>query len=359
MSRFLVGTASFTGKDLEGSFYPKGMKPAERISFYAQHFNAVEIDSSYYALPSTKNSILFDQRTPADFVFNFKAYGLMTKHRVQTRQLGRALSMYLPPSFDNTYLQNPPQDLLKTAFDMFYEALYPLKSSGKLGLVLFQFPPYFTKTQANKEYILQCKEWMRDYELAIEFRHGSWVKNDSRQSLKSTWSAGGGVNNFDLISANSRTKLIRGREVKTEPSESTNAASAEVLNDTLQFLTENNLTYVSVDEPQFASGSTVPPIAEATNRIAYIRFHGRNTQNWFRKDAGVEGRFDYFYNNDELAEWVPKIKNLAGKADQIYIMLNNCVNIYPVKNAKDLASMLGVLQDKRPFEISTQTSIDF
>jgi uncharacterized protein YecE (DUF72 family) len=337
MSKFLVGTASFTGKDLEGSFYPKGMKPAERISFYAQHFNAVEIDSSYYALPSTKNSVLFDQRTPTGFVFDFKAYGLMTKHRVQTRQLGRALSMYLPPSFNDAYLQNPPQDLLRTAFDMFYEALYPLKSSGKLGLVLFQFPPSFTKTPANKEYIMQCKEWMRDYELAIEFRHSSWIKGNTRQSLKSTRDTG--ILSSGMIDAE--------------------AASGEVLNDTLQFLAENNLTYVSVDEPQFASGSTIPPIAEATNRIAYIRFHGRNTQNWFKKDAGVEGRFDYFYNNDELAEWVPKINNLAGKADQIHIMFNNCVNIYPIKNAKDFASMLGVLQDKRPLEISTQSTIDF
>jgi uncharacterized protein YecE (DUF72 family) len=317
MAHIYIGTASFSGKDLDGSFYPKGIKPAERIAFYAERFNAVEVDSSYYALPSTRNSILFNQRTPDDFIFHFKAFGLMTGHRIQTRRLGRSLAMHLPPLFNKSYIEKPAPDLLKTAFDMFYEALYPLKASNKLGLILFQYPPYFSKNTKNKEYILQCKEWMGDYSLAIEFRHASWIKD------------------------------VRG-----------SGAGIDELADTMRFLSENGLSYVSVDEPQFKTGSTIPPIANATTKTAYIRFHGRNTKNWFKKDAGVEGRFDYLYDEDELREWVPKIEHLAENTDQVHIMFNNCVNIYPVKNAGDMAAMLGALPDKRPVEIISQASLE-
>lgn len=309
MADYYVGTCSFTDKGFDGAFYPKGMRPSERISFYAQHFNTVEIDSSYYSLPSERNSLLFSQRTPDNFIFNFKAFGLMTGHRVQTKRLGRALSAFLPPEFNAMFIDNPPIDMLKLSFDMFYRALYPLHLAGKLGLVLFQFPPHFIKSKENKEYILQCREWMREYRLAIEFRHNSW----------------------------------------------TNEASVE---DTMKLLLDAGLTYVSVDEPQFSSNSTVPPIARATTDTAYIRFHGRNTKNWFRKDATVAERFDYLYSFDELQEWVPKIDSLVRSTDRIYVMFNNCMNTYPLQNARDIAVMLGALPDKRRVELISQPGLD-
>ncbi|MEW5705896.1 MAG: DUF72 domain-containing protein [Actinomycetota bacterium] len=308
MVDYYIGTCSFTDRGFDGTFYPKGIDPSERIAFYAQHFNTVEIDSSYYALPSERNSLLFDQRTPDDFIFHFKAFGLMTKHRVQTNQLGRALSMHLPPDYKLPYVEDPPIGMLNQAFDMFYRALYPLKLAGKLGLVLFQYPPHFAKNNENKDYIRLCKEWMRDYQLAIEFRHNSWTSKDQ-------------------------------------------------LSDTLQFLQKHDLVYVSVDEPQFPSGSTIPPIAEATTNIAYVRFHGRNIKNWFRKNASVAERFDYLYTIEELKEWVPKIKNLASKTDQINIMFNNCMNTYPIQNARQIADLLGVLTDKRRVELINQPDL--
>jgi uncharacterized protein YecE (DUF72 family) len=146
---------------------------------------------------------------------------------------------------------------------------------------------------------------MRDYRLAIEFRHNSWTN-------------------------------------ETE------------LADTIQFLRESGLAYVSVDEPQFPSGSTVPPIAEATSEIGYVRFHGRNAGNWFRRSITVAERFDYLYSKDELEEWVPKIKNLAERTDQVHIMFNNCMNTYPIQNARDIANILGALPGKRKVEIADQ-----
>lgn len=308
MTDYYIGTCGFTDRGLDGTFYRKGINPAERMAFYAQHFNAVEIDSSYYALPSERNSVLFAQRTPDNFIFHYKAFGLMTKHRVQTKSLGRALSMHLPVGHQAPYVDDPPADMLAKTFDMYYRALLPLNSAGKLGLVLFQFPPYFTKSGENKCYILQCKEWMMDFRLAIEFRHNSWTNRSE-------------------------------------------------LSDTLKFLIDNNLTYVSVDEPQFSSGSTVPPIAEATTDTAYVRFHGRNTKNWFKKGGTVAERFDYFYNKDELEEWVPKIRNLAENTSQIHVMFNNCVNTFAVQNARMIADVIGALPDKRKVEIISQADL--
>ncbi|MCL6472613.1 MAG: DUF72 domain-containing protein [Firmicutes bacterium] len=309
MASYYIGTCSFTDKGLDGTFYPKGIKPAERISFYAQHFNCVEIDSSYYSLPSERNSVLFAQRTPDDFVFHFKAFGLMTKHKVMLKSLGRALAIHLPPGYKAPYIEEPPRDMLEKAFNIFYSALNPLRIAGKLGLILFQFPPYFTKSKENKNYILQCQEWMKDSLLAIEFRHKSWVDN---------------------------------KEIE----------------DTMRFLRDHNLVYVSVDEPQFASGLTIPPIARTTAKIAYVRFHGRNTKNWFKKGITVAERFDYLYSLGELKEWVSRIEGLAKDTDQVHIMFNNCMNTYPVQNARDMAGLLNALPGKKRVELIDQRSLD-
>jgi uncharacterized protein YecE (DUF72 family) len=308
-SRIFVGTCSFTNSGLVGTFYPADLPAAERISWYAQYFDTVEVDSSFYALPSERNSRLFAQRTPDDFIFNFKAFGLLTKHPVPLKRLGRSLLAYLPSDFKEEYIRQPPVDMLKKAFEMFYQALLPLKLVGKLGVVVFQFPPYFTKNEKNMAYISQCREWLPDLELAIEFRHASWV---SQNELK----------------------------------------------DTLDFLKKQGLSYISVDEPQFPSGTTIPPISEATTKIAYIRFHGRNRQTWFKKGISVSERFQYLYTDEELAEWVPKIKSLEAKTKQIFLMFNNCYGSYHIKNARDLARMLGVLRDKLPLNLSQQTQLD-
>lgn len=311
MAKYYVGSCSFTYKGLDGTFYPPGLKPNERITFYARHFNVVEIDSSYYALPSTRNSALFVERTPQDFIFHFKAYGLMTQHRVEVKRLGRTLSEYLPLGFDKTHLygKDAPPEMLRLSFEMFYQALSPLKAAGKLGLILFQYPPYFTKKTENMDYILQCKEWMKDYRLAIEFRHNSWTNE---------------------------------REFE----------------DTMHFLSEHGLSYTSVDEPQTEKHNTVPPIAAATSNIAYVRFHGRNLKNWFRRQGTVDERFDYLYSKEELKEWIPKIKNLAEHTDQVHVMFNNCVYTYSVQNGSEMAGMLGALEDKQPVEIVTQPKLD-
>lgn len=267
MAQILIGTCSWTGPGLKGRFYPEGMPSRDWLAYYARHFRLVEVDSTYYRMPSYQHFKLWAERTPPDFVFDVKAFRQMTGHDRD---------------------QEPTAEL----FDQFRAALAPIWESGKLGVVLFQFPPWFRCSTKSLDYLQRCREAMPNHRLAIEFRHGSWL----------------------------RTGLM---------------------DETLRFLRDNELAYVSVDEPQFP-GSTVPPLALATTDIAVVRFHGRNKANWYRRDAGVEQRFNYFYEQAELAEWVPKIKDLASQTRQVHVLMNNCYQDNAVHNAKDIAQMLSL-----------------
>lgn len=272
-----VGTCSWTDPTLLkcGRFYPAEARTAElRLRFYATQFDTVEVDSSYYHLPSERNSILWVERTPDPFIFNIKAYRSLTLH--------------------NRGQQADPLD-----WKMFESALRPLEQAGKLGYVLFQFPPWFVASEENRAYILECQERLPDYRLAIQFRHISWMK-DREQAVA-----------------------------------------------TLRFLKEHNLPYAAVDEPQFTPPRTIPPITAVTAPdIAVVRFNGRNWQNWFARNIPVVERFHYLYSPEELQSWVPRIRSLANKAGTVYIMFNNCFADDAVVNAREILRQLRQLEQK-------------
>jgi uncharacterized protein YecE (DUF72 family) len=110
--------------------------------------------------------------------------------------------------------------------------------------------------------------------------------------------------------------------------------------ETLKFLADHDLTYVAVDEPQGFS-SSVPPIAATTSpRLAIVRFHGRNAENWKKKGISAAERFDYSYSKEELGEWLGKIEQLAAEAEEVHVLMNNCYGDKAVSNAADIARML-------------------
>ena len=168
--------------------------------------------------------------------------------------------------------------------------MLPLDSAGKLGVVLFQFPPWFYSGDQQREYIVACKERLAQYKIAVEFRHSSWVNEK----------------NIDR---------------------------------TMSFLRDNNLPFVCVDEPQ-GFRSSVPPVVEATSDIALVRFHGRNRETWEKKGLSVTERFNYLYSEDELQEWVPGINELASKARQLHVLFNNCHQDKAIVNAGQVRLML-------------------
>lgn len=289
-TQFLVGTASWTDPTLVKSeaFYPPALKTAEeRLRFYAAQFNTVEVDASYYALISERNAELWAERTPPGFVFNLKAFAMLTQHPVDIARLPAVLKSMLPADQRAAArLRHPPPQALELAFGMFWSALGPLRGAGKLGHLLFQFPPYFTARASNLDYIAGLKERMPGAAIAIEFRHNSWFESAQRA-------------------------------------------------ETFRFLRRHGLTFVSIDTPP----GTVEPVFEVTGPEAYVRFHGRNRENWYKRDGGAAERFKYLYAEAELAPWAERLKSLSG-VRRATVIFNNCYSNFGVMNAGTMAQML-------------------
>jgi uncharacterized protein YecE (DUF72 family) len=305
-ARILVGTCSWTDPTLieSGAFYPPEVStPAQRLRFYAQNFPIVEVDSTYYGLLAERNAALWVERTPADFTFDLKAYALFTHHPTQVRSLPKdvreALDAKARPERSrrarqkaNVYYRDLPPELRDEMWQRFASALLPLDSAGKLGVVLFQFPPWFMPGSESMDYILEVKEErLPQYAIAVEFRNNLWLSERNRQR-------------------------------------------------SLRSLAEKRIPFVCVDEPQ-GFRSSVPPVAEATAADALVRFHGRNREMWERKGITASERFRYLYSQDELKEWVSPIQRLAEQAERVHVLMNNCYQDHAVRNARQMAKLLG------------------
>lgn len=300
MGRVLVGTASWTDKSLIDShaFYPPEARTADaRLRFYATQFPIVEVDSTYYFPPTERTAALWAQRTPADFTFHIKAYSLLTRHPTRRESLPEALRPAPADGGDEkrspfVYASHLPAEALDEVWRQFREALMPLHSSGKLGVVHFQFPEWFLPGPESRDYLLECAGRLPDYQIAVEFRNGTWVNERNR-----------------------------------EP--------------TLGFLREHGLPFTCVDMPQ-GFRSSLPPMAVATSSaLAYVRFHGRNTEAWEASHATATPRFAYLYTQEELAGWVPRIEALASQAREVHVLMNNCYRDNATVNARQLAHLLG------------------
>jgi uncharacterized protein YecE (DUF72 family) len=296
MGQILVGTCSWTDPTLirSGRFYPSWAKSAEdRLRFYAGEFGIVEVDSSYYAMPAEQTARLWVERTPDGFVFDIKAFRLFTEHPTPAKSLPKDVRESLPPGTGekpNIYRRDLPPELVDEMWSRFESALLPLDSAMKLGVVLFQFPPWFHPGQRQQEYILHCKERLPQYRLAVEFRQHQWLN-----------------------------------EVNRGP--------------TIDFLRRNDLAFVCVDEPQ-GFKSSVPPVAEATSDVGIVRFHGRNAETWEKKGLAVQERFNYLYDGAELEEWVPRIRQLAADTRQLHVLFNNNYEDQAVTNGRQIRLLL-------------------
>ena len=278
MDNILVGTASWTDKTLIdcGRFYPKEAKSAEaRLRFYATQFPVVEVDSSYYGMPTPVNAQLWAQRTPEDFVFNVKAFRLFTGHQTSPIVLHKDLQQALGPNPPTMlYYRDTPAEIRDELWKRFVEALAPLREAGKLGAVHFQFAPWLLRNREGMAHVRHCVERMPGHLLSVEFRNQTW---------------------FD----------------------------EEHVEKTLAFERELGVVHTVVDGPQ-GFANCVPCIWEVTNpALALLRLHGRNAETWNIKGAAsASSRFDYWYSKDELAAMVPEIAHLAGLARQVHVLFN-------------------------------------
>ena len=179
------GACSWTDRTLidAGTFYPATARTAaDRLRYYASQFPIVEVDATYYALPSERNAHLWVERTPPGFVFNIKAFGLFTHHPVVVERLPAEVKAQLPADVTGKtriYLRDVPKEAETLIWEMQAQALAPLAAAGKLGCVLFQFPHWFTARRAHIRYLEQLRE-RSDWPIAVEFRGGGWMTDNYR-----------------------------------------------------------------------------------------------------------------------------------------------------------------------------------
>ncbi len=291
MGDILIGTASWTDRTLiaSGWYPPEADNPAKRLQFYARQFPLVEVDATYYALPSEQTARAWADRTPAGFTFNVKAFSLFTQHPTRVAALPPDLrDAAQQAGKDPVYLRQVDPAVAEQAWHRFLDALEPLRHAGKLGAILLQFPQWFPISRASKDYILSCAQRVAPDRVCIEFRNKTWMTPDNQQ-------------------------------------------------ETLRFLADHELPYVSVDMPQ-GYPTSIPPVLAATSDLAVLRLHGHSDK-WASKD--IHERFGYLYSQEELGELAPRVRELAGSAASTHVLFNNCYSDYAQVNARQLADLLG------------------
>lgn len=279
-AEILVGTCNWADHT---DFYPpeldKGARQRDKLTYYARFFPVVEIDTSFYGIPRPQVAQGWVDRTPDGFRFNVKAFRALTRHE---REGGTPR----PPTREEEH--------------DFLESLKPLRDTGRLVAVHYQFPPWFTRTPQHLDVLAEARERHPDDIVAVEFRHRSWFDD--------------------------------GAWPQTE-----------------ELLRELDAVYVGVDAPQLGSATAPPVLAVTSPRLCIARFHGRNWKTWYIKNARSSAdRFDYLYPPAQLEEWVPAIESAAEQGTPVHVLMNNNRGNYAVVNAFDMGALLGVPLPRPP-----------
>jgi uncharacterized protein YecE (DUF72 family) len=257
-----VGTCSWADESFVKAWYPRGV---DRLSYYAERFDTVEANSTFYRLPDPQLVARWAARLPDGFVMHVKAFGLMTRHPVKLEALPEDLRAVMPVD-QRGRVDRPPRELRGEVFRRFLAALEPLRASGKLGGIEMQMAPYIVPKERSYDYLAWAREQLAGHEMLVEFRHKAWF---------------------------------------------------EQAEETLRFCEANGMTYVIVDAPVF------PLVIASTSPTAYVRFHGRNAATWHKRTGSTAERFDYLYTPAELQEWAGTLRELDGDAEIVYAMFNN------------------------------------
>jgi uncharacterized protein YecE (DUF72 family) len=254
-SKIFIGTSGFHYDDWREVFYPKDLPANKMLEFYCQHFPTVEINATYYTIPSQQTFIKLAERTPENFHFIVKVNQETTHRRKENEGALKKLA----------------------------ESVKPLIDTDKFCGYLAQFPYSFKNNESNRKYLADTKNILKSSVLFVEFRNFTWNKPQI-----------------------------------------------------CPFLENNDIGYVNVDEPDLKG--LLPKQDLVTNKIGYIRFHGRNESRWW-EGKGSE-RYDYEYPREELNEWLTNISNILRKTFKTYIFFNNHPTGKAVKNATQMIEIL-------------------
>lgn len=291
MGDLRIGTSGWnypTGQGTwNGIFYPaaKGRpKGFDELGFYAEHFDTVEVNSTFYGQPRANVTRTWAERTPPGFEFSLKLYQKFTHPKMYESVVRRALGAADgPPDAVRGLVQPTGADL-----DEFRRGIDPLAEAGKLGAVLAQFPPSFRAGGPERDYLHGLLRALSSYTVAVEVRHSTW---------------------------------------------------SDAFGETLALLNDAGAAWVQIDEPKFRFSITQNRLPNITG-FYYMRLHGRNAAQWWNHEK-TEDRYHYLYSADELQEF----SDTAGAARQIvkktYVYTNNHFSAKAVANAAMIKKQLG------------------
>ena len=268
-----IGTCSWADDALSRHWYPPGVPAKERLAYYAERFSTVEVDSTFYRVPTESMVRGWAERTPDGFVMHVKAFGLMTRHPVKLERVPPELRDGLPVD-ERGRVDRPPRDARAEVFRVFLDALAPLRDAGKLGGLLFQLPPYVVYKPSSLDYLEWAHEQLRGDRMLVEPRHRSWFEEDVRAEL-------------------------------------------------LRWLEQRGMTWVIVDAPKVDAGNVPGTLVAVTSPLAYVRFHGRNASTWNARGGSAAERFDYLYGEEELRGWTEPLRELSNRSEEAYAFFNN------------------------------------
>jgi uncharacterized protein YecE (DUF72 family) len=278
-----VGTAGWSYKDWDGIFYPPGMARRKQhpLEYLARFFDTTEINTSFYGPLKPELAKLWCKKVASvnrNFLFTAKLYRAFTHSPIAVMEPTSAAT-----------IRPTDEDEMRTR-----EGLDAIANEGRLGALLIQFPVSFKNTSLNREYLERLLRQFIEYPRVVEVRHSSW--NDA---------------------------------------------------ETLAAFVQQNVGFCNIDQPLL--GRSLAPTEHVTSAIGYVRLHGRNYEHWFADhlsaDQGSDSdnrndRYNYLYNERELAGWKQRIENVAERAQATYVITNNHFESKAGVNALELKAMI-------------------
>ena len=276
-------------------WYPHGLPAKDRLPYYAERFRAVEVNSSFYAVPERDTVGRWARITPDDFVFDVKLHRLLSRHAAQLKDL--------PPELRDDVEVGPrgrvrlTPELEQAMVEQVDHACEPLAKAGKLRAFLLQLTPAFSPGKNELAELDPIIEGLAPHPVAVEFRNRGWVR-DKR------------------------------------------------VEDTLSHLSERRAVFVCVDAPPSDEIPIMPSIDAVTrDDLAYLRLHGRDAEGYLRGKTVAE-RFGWRYSDDELEEVAGRVRGLAEQAGEVHVLFNNNRGDDAPTSAQRFMSLLG--QDPGP-----------
>jgi uncharacterized protein YecE (DUF72 family) len=289
--KILIGTASWSDPGFVERWYPKKMPAGERLQWYAQHFEMVEVNSTFYSVPEPRMVERWCAATPDDFTFDVKLHQLFSFHSTPAKLLPPDLQRRAETNAKGIVKSTP--ELQEALLGTFLRSMSIFRDARKLGVLLLQLSPAFSPRKHQLSELQLLIDMLSGYDLAIEFRNRNWAVGDQLES-------------------------------------------------TLDFVRKRHAIFVNVDAPASDHFMVMPSdVDEVTNSdVAYLRLHGRNEKAYVTGKT-VAARFDYDYSESEIAEVAQRSRKLAKEARELHVIFNNNNLDYAPHAALRLRKALG------------------